>query len=241
MNRPCILFFVKEPRPGAVKTRLARHLGAQSAARLYRAMAEDTLAVLLGTGLPVTVCHAPAGAGAAVGAWLGRDLDLVPQEGNGLGQRMLTAFRQAFARGADRAVLVGSDLPDLPPDRTVLALDLLARGQAPVFGPAADGGYYLAGFTPDTLDPAAFLDIPYSRPDTLARTLEALAARGRIPRLLPGHQDVDTLKDLDRLAALDAPETAPRTRAALRSLGPAWPCPRSSATRDHSSTRTEPT
>ncbi len=218
MSPARILFFLKEPRPGAVKTRLAREVGDQAAADLYRAMAEDTLEVLhsLQVPVPITVCFAPASAREAVLSWLGPGLDYAAQAGQGLGARMLAAFEQAFAQGAGRAVLVGSDLPDLPAGHLALALDWLSTGPAPVFGPAPDGGYYLAGFTPQSLTPAAFADIPMSRPDTLARTLAALSAQGLQARLLPEHADLDTLEDLHRLRASPG---ARRLRAVLERLG----------------------
>ena len=154
MTSARILFFLKEPRPGAVKTRLAREVGDQAAADLYRAMAEDTLEVLrshpVPVPIPVTICFAPAEARQAVMSWLGPDLDYAAQEGTGLGARMFAALKQAFDQGAQRAVLVGSDLPDLPGGHVALALEWLAAHPAPVFGPAVDGGYYLAGFTPQS-------------------------------------------------------------------------------------------
>jgi glycosyltransferase A (GT-A) superfamily protein (DUF2064 family) len=249
-----ILFFLKAPRPGTVKTRLAAELGPEAAALLYRAMAEDTLAALHAAGAPVTACYAPADAGPEVAAWLGPDLDYAPQRGDGLGARMLHAFEEAFARGARRAVLVGSDLPDLPPGRVAEALRLLAGdcgpgpdpvpvpvpvpGLAPmppgpvpgpmppgpgrtpacgpVFGPAEDGGYYLAGFTPDSLVPECLTAPPMSRPDTLARTLAVLRARGVEARLLAAHADLDRPGDLARAA--QSPGAA-RLRAALAGLG----------------------
>lgn len=211
-----ILFFLKAPRPGAVKTRLAAELGPEAAAVLYRAMAEDTLAALRAAGATVTACYAPADAGPEVAAWLGPDLKYAPQRGEGLGARMLHAFEEAFARGARRAVLVGSDLPDLPPGRVAEALRLLREAPGPVFGPAEDGGYYLAGFTPASLVPECLTAPVMSRPDTLARTLAVLRARGVEARLLPAHADLDRPGDLARAAKAPG---ATRLRAALAGLG----------------------
>ena len=50
----------------------------------------------------------------------------------------------AFARGAERVVLVGSDSPSLPAAYIDEGLALL-REKEVVLGPSTDGGYYLVG------------------------------------------------------------------------------------------------
>ena len=43
MSDRTLVVFVKEPRPGAVKTRLAAEIGVDAAALVYRALAEGVL------------------------------------------------------------------------------------------------------------------------------------------------------------------------------------------------------
>ncbi|EPR39818.1 Protein of unknown function DUF2064 [Desulfovibrio sp. X2] len=81
-----LIVFVKEPRPGRVKTRLIARLGAERAAEFYRAMAGDALdaacgavtALCRGTGdkewAGLALAYDPPGAEAAIRAWLGRQL-----------------------------------------------------------------------------------------------------------------------------------------------------------------------
>lgn len=225
------LYFVRQPVAGQVKTRLARDLqplcpdGARAAAELYAAFGQDVLAALQAAGFSgpeVQVLHDPPDAGPAVRAWLGVG-QCRPQPPGDLGARMAGAFVESFAQGAEAAVLLGSDLPDLPPAILAQAREALADGSrmSTVLGPASDGGYFLVGFRRETFCADIFTDMPWSTPDVLRLTLERLAAHGRQALLLPPWHDVDTLKDLQSLAARLAgtPGAAPRTRAALRVLG----------------------
>ena len=78
-----------------------------------------------------------------------------------------------------------------------------------VFGPALDGGWWAVGMRRP--DPAAFLGIPTSRPDTGARQHARLEEMGLRPRLLATVRDVDHWDDAVAVAAL-----APHTRFAGR-------------------------
>jgi hypothetical protein len=74
------------------------------------------------------------------------------------------------------AVLVGSDIPELDAARIVAAFRLLGRVDL-VFGPAADGGFWLVGARRVPLLPPLFGSVRWSRPDTLASVLANLPAR----------------------------------------------------------------
>jgi glycosyltransferase A (GT-A) superfamily protein (DUF2064 family) len=91
------------------------------------------------------VAHHPAHA-PLLAALLGPETAREAQHGADLGERMAAALTRAFARGAERAVLLGSDLPGVPPEAVRAALDALRTHDA-VLGPAEDGGYWLIGFT----------------------------------------------------------------------------------------------
>jgi glycosyltransferase A (GT-A) superfamily protein (DUF2064 family) len=55
---------------------------------------------------------------------------------------MAAAFRDAFAEGATRVVIIGSDCPWLSASDIEAAWDGLSKYDV-VLGPAADGGYWL--------------------------------------------------------------------------------------------------
>ncbi|HWR72792.1 MAG TPA: TIGR04282 family arsenosugar biosynthesis glycosyltransferase, partial [Nitrospirota bacterium] len=121
MSSP-ILLFIKAPVKGRVKSRLASVLGEDAALELYRSFTLDILDTIDKTGHPCTIFFYPPDSGEAVTAWLGPGRTCLPQEGGDLGLRMANAFATIFNRGASRAILIGSDLPDLPADLLTKAI-----------------------------------------------------------------------------------------------------------------------
>ena len=74
--------------------------------------------------------------------------EVMAQRGNNLGDRIRHAFEDTFRLGTTSVVVIGSDLPDLPPRLLAEAFAALeADGTLVVIGPATDGGYYLIGMS----------------------------------------------------------------------------------------------
>lgn len=212
-----LLVFVKRPRPGEVKTRLAAALGPDDAAALYRRLAEEVLRLTPARGAyRRLVFHAPADAGAEIAAWLPGET-LVPQVEGDLGWRMAAGFEEAFRRGARRAAIVGTDVPALTRSLVAQALGALEDHDL-VLGPARDGGYYLLAI--DRPHPGLFQGIAWSTPTVLAATAERATGLGLGVRLLQVLRDVDTPQDVvaewPRLAPLLPHDLASRVAAALR-------------------------
>jgi len=195
-KRPLVLIFVRAPEPGRVKTRLAADVGDEAALRIYETLALHTVDAARGLGDEVRarVCYTPAEAGDAVRGWLGRgEVEYRSQGAGDLGARMRQAFEESFDDGAERVVIVGSDLPDMSADLLREALDHLDR-HAAVLGPALDGGYYLLGLR--GMVPNVFESIPWSTERVLETTLARFAEAGIEPALLAPRNDVDTTDDL---------------------------------------------
>jgi uncharacterized protein len=190
-----LLVFVKAPRPGTVKTRLARAVGHVAAAELYRRLAERVLDETRdpGRGWTQAVCFDPPDARDELRAWLGPGRVLVPQQGGDLGERMAGAFSTAFAAGGVRVALVGSDVPSLSREAVRRALDALSSDDV-VLGPSLDGGYYLIGLKHH--EPELFRGIGWSGPDVLRQTLERAGRLGLSVYRLGPLRDVDTIEDL---------------------------------------------
>ena len=144
-------------------------------------------------------------------------VEVWPQRGDGLGERMLRAFVQAFAAGHDRVVVVGTDHPTLPLDFFGLAFDALADPLTAVLGPSDDGGYYLLGLNDVAPD---LFDMDYSHPGVFADTLDRVMELDMTPVVLPAHYDVDDAGSLGRLAAewRAGADVGARTSAMLRTL-----------------------
>jgi uncharacterized protein len=190
MAAAVLLVFVKAPRPGHVKTRLAAAIGDERAAAAYREMAQGVLerTAPLAEEYERLVFFTPDDARDEIARWLGPET-LVAQDGADLGARMDAAFATAFARGARSAVLVGSDLPRLDRSHVLAALAALHAHEV-VLGPAVDGGYYLIALRERR--PELFRDIAWSTAAVLEQTLRRCEALGLRPHLLETLPDVDT-------------------------------------------------
>jgi rSAM/selenodomain-associated transferase 2/rSAM/selenodomain-associated transferase 1 len=142
-----LIVFTRFPEPGKTKTRLIPALGARGAARLQRQMTEHLMATAAKLsnrpGLAVEVCHEGGNTGLMQG-WLGSQFAYRPQGTGDIGRRMLRAFEDAFQDGTGRAVIMGSDIPQISAHIIQQAFEGLQKNEL-VLGPAHDGGYYLIG------------------------------------------------------------------------------------------------
>jgi len=211
-----LLIFAREPVPGRVKTRLARIIGDEGAAELYRAMLDDVIGMACGLEGIRPLLFWAADQGRLPAYSTAERCESYLQQGANLGERMAQAFSVAFAAGIRSCCIIGTDAPDLPPAFIRQAFDLLEHdGADTVFGPAHDGGYYLLGLR--ELYRGLFNDIAWSTPTVLSASLDRAKALGLRTRLLPLWYDIDTFDDLERLTtAPDAPRLA--TRAVLERL-----------------------
>ncbi len=216
MDDRCLFFFVRNPERGAVKSRLAKVLGEEVAADLYKNFILDMLSALEKKDYPLSVCFYPTDALADIKEVLGARYRYLPQQGGDLGERMKHCLHQAFSAGFLRAVLIGSDLPDLPLDIVDEAFVSLQRVDA-VIGPALDGGYYLIGFKKDSFTPEVFRDMPWGADTVLQQTSDRLQKHQRTIHLLPCWDDIDDLEDLKKFVERNRKTgRCPRTMAYLR-------------------------
>lgn len=216
-HRVAVAMMARSPgAPG--KTRLAGYVDAERHAALRVALFRDTLDALRAVRRAnhVVICDPPA-ACEEVRAIVGPEVDVLAQREGDLGARLAGAFEDLFRLGATAVVIVGSDLPDLPPVTVRRALDVLeTQGDGVVLGPALDGGYYLVGLKAPRRE--LFAGIDWSTAAVLRQTLDRARTLGLPVALLPPWPDVDDLADLRRLAR-DASRGAVRTRAWMRVAG----------------------
>lgn len=198
-----VLIFTRYPQPGKVKTRLIPRLGSEKAADMHKYLAERTLAsarrLLRKRDAGLSLWYT-GGTRRQMRTWAGRDILLVEQLGNDLGQRMAAAFHACWAKGTDRAVLIGTDCPELDAPLIGRALDHL-RVYDLVIGPAHDGGYYLIGLRRDTEHKMAVLfnDIAWGTADTFSQTMERAVRAGLATVTLKELHDIDRPEDLGHL------------------------------------------
>ena len=183
--------FVKEPRLGRAKRRLARDVGYGEAWLFYRRLVRRVLPPLA-RDPRWTAWLATASAG-----WQGREpfwpfcLPCVAQGRGDIGRRMLRVFR-SLPPGP--AIIVGSDIPRLAPRHVARGFAALGHADL-VLGPADDGGYWLIGLgaRARAIDP--FQGVRWSSPRARTDTERALPAGFRLALL-------DRLADVDDGPAL---------------------------------------
>ena len=208
-----VIVFARTPVAGRVKTRLIGRLTAQQAAELHQAMITDTTDLV--AALPLPAERRILFSEALPPMALPEGLEVGRQAEGDLGARLVAAMEGAFAGGAEKAIVLGSDSPHLPPSRILEAVKALDTADL-VLGPTDDGGYYLVGCRAGRFSPAVFAGVEWGSARVFQQTCAAAAPAGLSVASLATWYDLDEWKDLMRFAREAAP--APRTRALLDAL-----------------------
>jgi rSAM/selenodomain-associated transferase 1 len=196
-HKTALLVFAKAPVPGQVKTRLIPALGADGAARLAKQLIERALNT------------ASAAEFSSLQLWCAPDADhpalqalarqhgatLHVQQGADLGARMHAALNSAL-RDHDRALLIGTDCPDLSADDLQAMAGELRHGNDVALIPAADGGYVMVGMTQPHAELFDAVDWGTSR--VLAQTTDRANAAGLRLCVGPQRHDIDLPEDIER-------------------------------------------
>ena len=197
MSRPVVAIMARAPSSGG-KSRLIRDLGTHEGTSLRLALLRDTLESVSALAAEKAVLYTPTDREVEIRAVTPFQATFLPQRGSTLGERMHEGARDLLTSGFDAMVLIGSDLPTLPPAYVSAALGIVTRAdEALVLGPTEDGGYYLIGLTQSRRE--FFEHIPWGTPLVLQRTREAAEALGVPVETMPLWYDVDSASDLRRV------------------------------------------
>jgi len=184
-----IVVVAKEPVPGRVKTRLTPPLTPLTAARVAAAALVDTLQSVAET--PV-VRRTVALAGAA-GPWLPEGFAVIQQRGDGLDERLASAFEDAQQVYPAPVLLIGMDTPHITASLLHASCRaLLAEGNDAVIGPATDGGWWAMGLRRAERD--LLVGVPMSTSRTFDEQLGRLRRAALSVTLLPILTDVDDVR-----------------------------------------------
>jgi len=201
------------PAPGRCKRRLAASCGSsQRAASIQARLTSHTLRVAAAAADPGDALLRLAMDGIGPGALrrmqrallrqtirpMACTLQCTVQGGGNLGCRMQRQLRQAFAGGAERVVLIGTDLPGLECRDLTRALALL-QADPLVIGPATDGGYWLIGMNRNGFQRAGsqlMSGIAWGGAEVLTHTLARAEQLDLAPVLLRRQRDLDDRSDL---------------------------------------------
>ncbi|AOP35957.1 transferase 1, rSAM/selenodomain-associated protein [Leptospira tipperaryensis] len=191
-SKESLILFLRNPVLGRVKTRLAKTLGEQTALNVYEQLLEITKKQIQNLDIPVRL-YFDSIPDSIFSDW-GTQTSVHLQTGQDLGERMQNAFLETFQCGAKKAVIIGSDCPDLETKHIREAFSALDPRDAAI-GPAKDGGYYLLALK--SVYPEIFREIPWSSERVFAMTLEKLQLARKDVWILPILNDIDEAKDLD--------------------------------------------
>lgn len=191
-----LIIFLRYPKIGKVKTRLAKTTSSEFALRFYKSCAENLINNV--KKIPKVnrfVFYSNKNEKDEITNWLGGKLFFAHQEGDDLGSRMKNAFEKVFTTGAKKVIIVGTDIPDLSNDIILKAFEYLDRNEF-VIGPSRDGGYYLLGMKKSY--PILFEDIEFSTSSVYAKTIKKINEIKLNFHILPELQDIDTETDLQQ-------------------------------------------
>src|SRR5689334_24016831 len=224
-NLCALAVMTKAPRAGQVKTRLVPPLTLQEAAELNACFLRDTAAAIQGAcganaiGIGV---YTPIGSESDYMGILPVEFQLVPQRGEGFGERLACAAEDLLRSGFSSVCLIDSDSPTVSTDAYRQAIKFLHEpGDRVVLGPSDDGGYYLIGLKRNHRE--VFEEIDWSTDRVFDQTRNRALASNLEVALLPLGYDIDdpaTLRRLcnELLSNQNDPRIAPATRKYLAEL-----------------------
>src|SRR5207244_836760 len=148
-NLCALAVMTKAPRAGYVKTRLVPPLTPEEAAQLNICFLRDTASAITnacGNNARGVGVYTPVGSESAYIDILPTQFELLPQRGDGFGERLIFAMEDLFQCGFASVCLIDSDSPTVSAEAYAQAVELLVgSNDRVVLGPSDDGGYYLIG------------------------------------------------------------------------------------------------
>lgn len=190
------------PQLGRVKTRLAADIGDQEALRVYLELLGRAVKVvddLDKTRFVRTVFVTPS---EQIEQFADEypGLDHYQSQANGdLGARMKHALKTLLDMpGVQRAILIGTDIPELSSDIVMQASAALENHDC-VFGPTFDGGYFLIGMR--RVHERLFQGVAWGTASVLSESLAIADKAGLTVQLLTQLRDLDDSDDLKQLSA----------------------------------------
>ena len=191
-----LIIFIKNPKLGKVKTRLAATVGDEKALSIYKKLLDFTRKLAI--SLPVERMLFYSDDVITDDNWLPVFFQKNKQHGDDLGERMKNAFEKVLLT-SKKAVIIGSDCAELTKEILENAFDALEKNDF-VLGAAEDGGYYLIGM--NYFEASVFENIEWSTDEVLSKTVEKINDLGKKVAFLPTLSDTDTEEDWKKIKHL---------------------------------------
>ena len=189
MKSELLMIFVRNPIIGTVKTRLASKIGNKLALKVYNELTRHTASICEKIKTKKKVYYSKEII--FNDSWSGLVFQKKLQCEGDLGQRMKTAFDEAFNEGYKKVIIIGSDVYSLSELIIQQAFHELNYHDV-VIGPALDGGYYLLGLKMNY--PQIFNNKNWGTKSVLNETLNDLKSKSIF--FLNPQNDIDDYDDL---------------------------------------------
>lgn len=194
-RRNALIIFTREPVPGKTKTRLMPAFTPEQCAEFHKCFLKDISKEMKDLDADLFVAYT-GGKPAFLRKTFRRafrDGRAFEQLGDDFGERMENAFRKVLCLGYDKAVLIGTDIPELRAETIENAFDSLDDSEI-VLGPTADGGYYLIGMK--EVRHEAFDVRLYGIGTVFDETMESIRGAGLSVSQVKVYSDIDEAGDL---------------------------------------------
>ena len=188
-----LIIFIKNPKLGKVKTRLAATVGDEKALSIYKKLLSFTQKLAI--SLPCERMLFYSDEIEANDDWSNVFFQKNKQYGNDLGERMKNAFCEVLLT-SKKAIIIGSDCAELTKEILENAFEALEKNDF-VIGPAEDGGYYLLGM--NHFEPTIFENINWSTAEVLSKTIEKIARLEKKVAFMPTLSDIDNEEDWKKI------------------------------------------
>ncbi len=194
-DKQALIIFLKYPQPGKVKTRLAKNTNDFFAAEVYRFCTERIMNEVRKNSrdYSVFIFYGRYDHEDKYKSWLNSDFEYRSQSGGDLGDKMLNAIKFTLESGYDKALLIGTDIPDMN-HRIITNAFAELKENSVVLIPALDGGY--VGIGMKAAIPEIFEGINWGTGNVIGQTIRKIRITGRKFSLLEPLLDLDTENDM---------------------------------------------
>ena len=189
-----IVCFMKYPRAGQVKTRLAKDVGVELALELYKDMLGEVTHCLktLSQDFSTELCYAGASADEMKAEF--DQFEISEQVSGDLGTKLQARMSEHFKDSGQYLCFIGSDCVDINDELFEQVRMLFMLGKDVVIGPCDDGGYYLIAIRDDYQ--FLFENIDWSTERVYQQTVEKVVDADLELAVLDVKTDLDTVEVL---------------------------------------------
>ena len=206
-NKNAVIIFTRYPEIGKVKTRLAASIGNESAYLVNEILVGRTFKECLKleeNRFNLFAFYSDMKNEEFFPDSIAKRFLIYNQDGENLGEKMRNAFEKIFNLGFEKAVILGTDIPDI--SESILSKSFLELEQNNiVIGPSTDGGYYLLGM--NKFYPNIFDDIKWGTESVFEKTIDKIHENNLSYTTIDRLTDIDVKEDLLSWYELNKPNS----------------------------------